>query len=185
MPALGAGEVLDSRSRAAGVNRPDLLQRQGKYPPPPGASDIPGLEVAGDRGGGGRGRASAGTSAIASARSSPAAATRSTARRPRRSACRSRRPVASKRPRPCPRRSSPSGPTCSSADGLQARRDAARARRRERHRHDGDPCSGARSARASSPRPAVGREVRGLRAARRRARDQLPHRGLRRGASAT
>jgi putative PIG3 family NAD(P)H quinone oxidoreductase len=33
--------------QAAGVNRPDIMQRQGKYPPPPGASDIPGLEVAG------------------------------------------------------------------------------------------------------------------------------------------
>ena len=35
------------RVHAAGVNRPDLMQRQGKYPPPPGASDIPGLELAG------------------------------------------------------------------------------------------------------------------------------------------
>ncbi len=35
------------RVAAAGVNRPDVLQRQGKYPPPPGASDIPGLEIAG------------------------------------------------------------------------------------------------------------------------------------------
>jgi len=34
--------------RAAGVNRPDVFQRQGYYPPPPGASDIPGLEIAGD-----------------------------------------------------------------------------------------------------------------------------------------
>lgn len=33
--------------RAAGINRPDLLQREGRYPPPPGASDLPGLEVAG------------------------------------------------------------------------------------------------------------------------------------------
>jgi NADPH2:quinone reductase len=33
---------------AAGVNRPDCLQRQGAYPPPPGASDIPGLEIAGE-----------------------------------------------------------------------------------------------------------------------------------------
>src|SRR5262249_26962427 len=41
------GEVL-IRVHAAGVNRPDILQRQGKYPPPPGASDIPGLEVAGE-----------------------------------------------------------------------------------------------------------------------------------------
>jgi putative PIG3 family NAD(P)H quinone oxidoreductase len=45
-PSLGPGEVL-IRVAAAGVNRADLLQRQGKYPPPPGASDIPGLEVAG------------------------------------------------------------------------------------------------------------------------------------------
>ena len=35
------------RVAAAGVNRPDILQRQGKYPPPPGASDLPGLEIAG------------------------------------------------------------------------------------------------------------------------------------------
>ncbi len=35
------------RVAAAGVNRPDVLQRQGRYPPPPGASDIPGLEIAG------------------------------------------------------------------------------------------------------------------------------------------
>jgi putative PIG3 family NAD(P)H quinone oxidoreductase len=35
------------RVHAAGVNRPDLMQRQGKYPPPPGASDIPGLELSG------------------------------------------------------------------------------------------------------------------------------------------
>ncbi|WP_273876801.1 alcohol dehydrogenase catalytic domain-containing protein, partial [Serratia marcescens] len=33
---------------AAGVNRPDVLQRQGNYAPPPGASDIPGLEIAGE-----------------------------------------------------------------------------------------------------------------------------------------
>ena len=43
----GAGEVL-IRVAAAGVNRPDVHQRQGTYPPPPGASDIPGLEVAGE-----------------------------------------------------------------------------------------------------------------------------------------
>ena len=45
-PVPGAGEVL-IRVAAAGVNRPDILQRQGAYPPPPGASDLPGLEVAG------------------------------------------------------------------------------------------------------------------------------------------
>lgn len=46
-PVAGAGEIR-IRVRAAGVNRPDLLQRQGLYPPPPGASDILGLEVAGE-----------------------------------------------------------------------------------------------------------------------------------------
>jgi NADPH2:quinone reductase len=47
VPAPRAGEVL-IRVHAAGVNRPDLMQRLGKYPPPPGASDLPGLEVAGE-----------------------------------------------------------------------------------------------------------------------------------------
>ncbi len=46
-PVAGPGQVL-VRVRAAGVNRPDLLQRAGLYPPPPGASDIPGLEIAGE-----------------------------------------------------------------------------------------------------------------------------------------
>ncbi len=46
VPAPGAGEVLIEVA-AAGVNRPDILQREGGYPPPPGAPDIPGLEVAG------------------------------------------------------------------------------------------------------------------------------------------
>jgi NADPH2:quinone reductase len=45
-PQPGPREVL-IRVAAAGVNRPDVMQREGKYPPPPGASDIPGLEVAG------------------------------------------------------------------------------------------------------------------------------------------
>lgn len=46
VPKPGPGEVL-IKVAAAGVNRPDLLQKQGLYPPPEGASDIPGLEVAG------------------------------------------------------------------------------------------------------------------------------------------
>jgi NADPH:quinone reductase len=45
-PVQGAGEVV-IRVEAAGVNRPDVLQRKGAYAPPPGASDLPGLEVAG------------------------------------------------------------------------------------------------------------------------------------------
>lgn len=46
-PEAGAGEVL-IRVRAAGINRPDIVQREGRYPAPPGASDIPGLEIAGE-----------------------------------------------------------------------------------------------------------------------------------------
>lgn len=46
MPIAGSGEVL-IRVRASGINRPDVLQRAGKYPAPAGASDIPGLEIAG------------------------------------------------------------------------------------------------------------------------------------------
>ncbi len=45
-PRPGPGQVLIAVSHA-GVNRPDVLQRLGRYPPPPGAPDIPGLEVAG------------------------------------------------------------------------------------------------------------------------------------------
>src|SRR6202012_251409 len=45
-PHPQAGEIL-VKVAAAGVNRPDVMQRQGLYPPPPGASDIPGLELAG------------------------------------------------------------------------------------------------------------------------------------------
>jgi putative PIG3 family NAD(P)H quinone oxidoreductase len=47
VPVPGPGELL-VRVAAAGVNRPDVLQRRGFYPPPPGASDIPGLEIAGE-----------------------------------------------------------------------------------------------------------------------------------------
>lgn len=46
VPVAGVGEVL-IKVAAAGVNRPDVVQRQGFYAPPPGASDIPGLEIAG------------------------------------------------------------------------------------------------------------------------------------------
>lgn len=47
LPSPGEGEIL-IRVRAAGVNRPDVAQRKGTYPPPPGASDLPGLEAAGE-----------------------------------------------------------------------------------------------------------------------------------------
>lgn len=47
VPTPKAGEVL-IKVKAAGINRPDVFQRQGSYPPPAGASDLPGLEVAGE-----------------------------------------------------------------------------------------------------------------------------------------
>jgi NADPH2:quinone reductase len=47
VPVPGANEIL-IKVHAAGVNRPDVSQRSGSYPPPPGASDLPGLEVAGE-----------------------------------------------------------------------------------------------------------------------------------------
>ncbi len=47
VPAPGPNEIL-IKVEAAGVNRPDVAQRAGSYPPPPGASDLPGLEVAGE-----------------------------------------------------------------------------------------------------------------------------------------
>lgn len=47
IPEPGPGEVL-IKVAAAGINRPDVFQRAGNYPPPPGASDLPGLEVAGE-----------------------------------------------------------------------------------------------------------------------------------------
>ena len=46
IPKPGAGECL-IQVAAAGVNRPDVIRRLGHYPPPPGASSVPGLEIAG------------------------------------------------------------------------------------------------------------------------------------------
>lgn len=51
LPTAGRGELL-VRVQAAGVNRPDVLQRKGGYSPPPGASDLPGLEISGSIEGG-------------------------------------------------------------------------------------------------------------------------------------
>ena len=89
VPAVAAGEVL-IRVAAAGVNRPDLLQRQGKYPPPPGAPDTPGLEVAGTIAAVGAVGGRLARSAMPSARWWRAAATPSTAPRRPCSACRCR-----------------------------------------------------------------------------------------------
>ena len=54
VPEAGPGQVL-IRIASAGVNGPDIMQRQGRYNPPPGASDLPGLEVAGEIAAVGRG----------------------------------------------------------------------------------------------------------------------------------
>ena len=83
VPRPADGEVL-IRVAAAGVNRPDIMQRLGKYPPPPGASDIPGLEIAGTVV---AGESPDFGSAIASVRSWPEADTPSTARCRGSSAC--------------------------------------------------------------------------------------------------
>ncbi len=48
VPRPGEGQILVAVA-AAGVNRPDVMQRKGLYPPPPGVTDIPGLEIAGAR----------------------------------------------------------------------------------------------------------------------------------------
>ena len=73
-PEPGPGEVVIDVAATA-VNRADLLQRQGFYPPPPGASDILGLECSGTVVGRRRRTSSAGTSATRCARCSPAAGT--------------------------------------------------------------------------------------------------------------
>ncbi len=59
VPVPGYGQVL-IRVAYAGVNRPDALQRAGTYAPPPGASDLPGLEASGDGCGCGPGRVGVG-----------------------------------------------------------------------------------------------------------------------------
>ncbi len=177
VPAPAVGEVL-VRVAAAGVNRPDILQRAGGYPPPPGASDIPGLELAGEvvANGPDSDRLKAGDKVMALVsgggyaeycvvpvpQALPVPGTSPWSRR-----------------RPCRRPSSRSGPTSSSAAAWwPARRCWSTAA----------PAASARP-RSSSPRPAAPRlrhrrqrrALPRLRGARRRARHQLPQRGLRRG----
>ena len=121
VPQPGEGEVLIAVA-AAGVNRPDVLQRQGKYPPPPGAPDILGLEVAGDGRACGRGVTLA-RSATRCARWSPGGgyAEYCVAPAPQCLPVPQRLSAWSRRRR-CPRPSSPSGPTCSSAAGCSRAR---------------------------------------------------------------
>ena len=177
-PVPRAGEVL-IRVAAAGVNRPDVLQRRGAYPPPPGASDLPGLEVAGVIEVARRRRVPIGASAIASARcvSGGGYATLCAA------------PAAQCLPVPAamdlvtaaaiPETFFTVWTNVFDRGRLAGRRDGALPRRLERHRHDGHPaCRRARRASARDRR--LGREVPRVRTARRRARDQLPLGGFRR-----
>ena len=92
VPTPGEGEIL-VKVAAAGVNRPDVMQRLGLYPPPKGVTDIPGLEIAGEVAACGAG-VPAGSPATASRRWSAVAAMRNIAlpmkvtRSPSRPACR-------------------------------------------------------------------------------------------------
>ena len=138
MPVPGPGEVL-IKVAAAGVNRPDVIQRYGKYPPPPGASDIPGLEVAGHIAGAGAGvvqwREGDAVCALLAGGgyAEYCVAPQSQCLRAARDGCRW------SKPRRCPRRSSPCGPTCSSAGGCRRGETHSDSRRVERDRDDRDP----------------------------------------------
>ena len=146
---------------AAGVNRPDVLQRQGHYPPPPGAPDILGLEIAGEVAALGEGAHALPSATAVDGARRRAAAMRNTPvvhesnalPRPG-TACPWTRPAPSRRP------SSRSGPTSSSAARLKAGRDAAGAWRHLRHRHDGDPTRQGLRRHASSPPPGGARNAR-------------------------
>ena len=161
------------------VNRADTLQRQGFYPPPPGASDVLGLECSRHRQRGRRGRGR-----LVGRRRGVRPARR---RRVRREGRRPRRPgdAGAGRGRPGDRRRAARGGVHGLVQRVHdrraaARRDAARARRRRRHRHDGDPAR-PRARRPGDHDRRLGREARGLPLAGRGRHDQLPRAGLRRG----
>ena len=146
-PVPGPGEVLIDVA-AAGVNRADLLQRQGLYPPPPGAPPYPGLECSGRIAGARRG-VTGWQSATRCARCSPAAATpRRSRSRPGR-CCRCPPGDAWPTPPACPRWPARCYSNVFQLAGAAARGDAAGARRRQRHRHDGHPARQALGARVA------------------------------------
>ena len=115
LPRPANGEVL-VKVAAAGVNRPDVMQRQGLYPPPPGATDIPGLEIAGEvvALGAGVKRWKLGDKVMALVVGGGYA---EYFRRTKAMRCRYRRASRSSRPPRSPKPSSPSGTTPSSAGG--------------------------------------------------------------------
>ena len=176
MPAPGAGEVL-IKVAAAGVNRPDVLQRRGRYPPPPGASDIPGLEVPGTIEAVGAGRARLARRRRGLRAASPAAATPSTACAPAPQCLPVPRGIDVVEAAAIPETFFTVWTNVFERGRLAGGRVDSGSRRLERHRHDRDPArAGVRRARVRDRR--IGGEVRRLRAARRRARDQLSRRRI-------
>ena len=180
-PQPASGEVL-IRVVAAGVNRPDVLQRKGAYAPPPGASDIPGLEVAGE------------VVALGAGVREPAVGARVCALVAGGGYAQYVN-VPAVQCLPVPGKSELRGGRGAAGDLLHrvaervracapaAGRDAAGARRLERHRHHRHHArQGLRGARHRDGRQRA--EVRGLPRARRGRRDQLPRDGLRRGDAA-
>ncbi len=177
VPNLRCGEVL-IRVSAAGVNRPDVMQRQGAYPPPQGASDLPGLEVAGE--------IVQVASDVTSLRRCKGlrARRRRRLRRVRRGSCGAVSAGAtvgvgrggSRAAREFFHRVSQRLRACRAGSW----RDAAGARRCERHRHDGHP-AGQGAWRAGAGHSTQRAQVRGVRCARSRPRDQLSRGGLRDG----
>src|SRR6056297_3190853 len=118
MPAPRAGEVV-IKVAYAGVNRPDALQRAGMYAPPATASDLPGLEAAGEVHAVG-GASATGRSAIRSAPCCPAVVMPNTSPRPPRIACRCQRAWACAKLPVCRKPFSPFGPTCFNAVACKA-----------------------------------------------------------------
>ena len=138
-PVAGPGEVL-IRVPASGVNRPDVLQRTGNYPVPPGASDIPGLEVAGEIvGGDAAAMAAAGFKSgdrVCALVAGGGYAELCVA--PVGQCLPVPKGLSDSRRRRCPRRSSPCGATCSTAAACSPARPAGPGRH-QRHRRHGDP----------------------------------------------
>ena len=170
VPKPGPGQIL-VKVAAAGVNRPDVAQRMGVYPPPPGHSPLPGLEVAGEVAAIGHGR-----DALEAGRQGVRAGQRRRLRRvlPRRGADRA---ADSRRPR----YGQGGGRAGDFLHGVEQRvrarparrrRVAARARRLERHRHDSHPArQGLR--RQGHRHGRLRRQVQGVPRARRRQGRQL------------
>ena len=176
-PRPGPGEVLVEVA-AAGVNRADLMQRQGLYPPPPGAPPYPGLECSGTVAALGDGVNGWHVGEQVCALLSGGGYAEQVA-------------VPAGQLLPAPEGHHAHRGGRAPGDGLhrvlqrlphrrtRGRRDAARPRRRQRHRHDGDPARQARR-RAGRGHRRIAAEAGRLPGPRRRHHDQLPRGGLRR-----